>query len=66
MTLFKSKDDILTLLIHLGYLTYDSGTKQCFIPNQEVASSFVNSIEDATWKYPTRALNDSKDLLEAT
>lgn len=66
MTLFKLKDDSLTLLIHLGYLTYDSGTKQCFIPNQEVASSFVNLIEDAAWKYTTKALNDSKDLLEAT
>ncbi len=66
MTSFKSKDDILTLLIHLGYLTYDREIKQCFIPNKEVASSFVNSIEDASWEYTTKALNDSRNLLEAT
>ena len=27
MVTFASKDDVLTLLVHLGYLTYDSQTK---------------------------------------
>ena len=29
MTTFKTKDDILTLLIHLGYLAYDKEKSQC-------------------------------------
>ena len=32
----RSKDDVLTALIHLGCLTYDAETKQCLIPNMEV------------------------------
>lgn len=43
MTTFKSKDDILTLLIHLGYLGYYEG--KVYIPNQEVCSTFADTIE---------------------
>ncbi len=50
MTSFKSRDDILTLLIHLGYLTYDRDTASVWIPNEEVKGEFVNAIEDAGWK----------------
>ena len=35
MTSFRSADDVLTLLIHLGYLTYDFDTKTAWIPNNE-------------------------------
>ena len=37
MSNIKSKDDVLTLLVHLGYLAYDSVRKEVYIPNQEVA-----------------------------
>ena len=33
---FKSRDDVLTLLIHLGYLAYDSEKKTVHIPNEEI------------------------------
>lgn len=49
MTSFKSGDDILTLLIHLGYLAYDFETKEVYIPNEEVRSEFRNAIEGAGW-----------------
>ncbi len=49
MTSFKSKDDILTLLVHLGYLSYDERTQRVFIPNEEVRSEYVNAIEDDGW-----------------
>lgn len=32
----KCKDDVLTVLIHLGYLAYNSATSKCYIPNFEV------------------------------
>lgn len=51
MTSFKSRDDILTLLIHLGYMTYDRDTASVWIPNEEVKGEFVNAIEDAGWKF---------------
>ena len=36
MTTFHSKDDIFTLLVHLGYLGYDNLKKEIYIPNNEV------------------------------
>lgn len=36
MTSFASRDDVLTLLIHLGYLGYDSQYQEAFIPNNEI------------------------------
>ena len=33
MTTFSTADDVLTLLIHLGYLGYDFSSKEVFIPN---------------------------------
>ena len=66
MTTFKSKDDVLTLLIHLGYLGYDQNTKSCYIPNSEVRSVFVDSIEDSSWQETTKALKNSEALLNAT
>lgn len=36
MTTLESADDVLTLLVHLGYLTYDFYNQRVTIPNQEV------------------------------
>ena len=44
MTTFATKDDILTLLVHLGYLTYDSIRETAAIPNKEVSQEYVNVI----------------------
>jgi len=66
MTTFESKDDIYTLLIHPGYLGYDSEEKKCYIPNKEVSDSFVVSISHSQWGNTTKALVNSRELLEAT
>lgn len=65
MTIFNTKDDVLTLLIHLGYLGYDRSNQTCYIPNKEVVDSFVNSIRNSNWNETTRALLNSRELLEA-
>lgn len=49
MTTFHSADDVLTLLVHLGYLGYDFSSKQVFIPNSEIASEFCNAVESTDW-----------------
>ena len=41
---FNTKDDVLTLLIHLGYLGYDSETEEAFIPNKEIMGEFENAM----------------------
>ena len=66
MTTFHTKDDVLTLLIHLGYLTYDRKTREAFIPNQEIAQEFQNAIEGPAWDGVIRSLEQSADLLECT
>lgn len=66
ITSFKNRDDVLTLLLHLGYLAYDMNTKETFIPNQEVADEFENAVESGDWKNIADALRRSEELLEAT
>jgi len=66
MTTFSSRDDILTMLIHLGYLGYDSEKMEVFIPNKEVLDVFRSSTKDREWTATFRALNNSRKLLDAT
>lgn len=44
MTSFQGKDDVLTLLIHLGYLSYHWPDKTVAIPNKEVSQEYINAI----------------------
>ncbi len=44
MQTFRTKDDVLTLLIHLGYLAYDFENREAFIPNKEIIEEFENAI----------------------
>ena len=49
MSTFTSKNDILTLLVHLGYLTYNADEKTVRIPNKEVKDEFATVIETSDW-----------------
>ena len=66
MTSFNSADDVLTLLVHLGYLTYDMTNSEVWIPNSEVQQEFINSIEDGGWEEVMDAINASSKLLDLT
>ena len=66
MHIVRSKNDVLTVLIHLGYLAYDEDKRKCFIPNKEVADEFQNAVEDTAWTRIAKVLTDSENLLEAT
>lgn len=65
MTTLKSKDDVLTLLVHLGYLTYNSEKSTVSIPNKEVRQEYVNAISTMDWSEVARAVESSRKLLEA-
>lgn len=64
---FKSKDDVLTLLIHLGYLTWQEEEKTARIPNEEVRIEFEKILEgtgvNAKW---IELIERSRKLLEDT
>ena len=62
----ETKDDVLTVLIHLGYLTYDRVNRVCRIPNREVAGEMVNAVRSNNWKPLTDALQQSERLLQDT
>ena len=60
------KDDILTVLIHLGYLAYDITKEECYIPNKEVAIEMTNAVEATDWKRLNDAIAASERLLADT
>ena len=64
---FKSKDDVLTLLIHLGYLTYDDTNGTAHIPNAEVREEFKNFLNDAEFSgHWLKLIRRSQKLLNDT
>ena len=65
MTSFQGKDDVLTLLIHLGYLSYHWPDKTVTIPNKEVSQEYINAISTMDWSEVTASVEDSRKLLEA-
>jgi len=66
MVTFADLDDVLTLLVHLGYLGYDIDEKEVFIPNKEICDEFVNAVEGAYWDEIVQTLKKSDELLKAT
>ncbi len=63
MTTFASADDVLTLLVHLGYLGYDARTGEAFVPNREVLGEFAVSTRDGGWSEMARPIRESEALL---
>lgn len=65
MTTFSSRDDVLTLLVHLGYLTYNGQHDTVMIPNKEVGKEYVNAIKSLGWDEVLQSLEASNELLQA-
>ena len=66
MHIVRSKNDALTVMIHLGYLSYNHDGKECYIPNKEVAEEFLNAVEDTSWTRLVDTISASQNLLAAT
>ena len=66
MTTFANADDVMTLLIHLGYLGYDFDTKEVFIPNREIMQEFVTATTAKnSWDEVMKSVKHSDELLKA-
>ena len=66
MTTFTSADDVMTLLVHLGYLGYDIDRGEVFIPNNEVRREYVTATKHGEeWNIISHTLRASDNLLEA-
>ena len=67
MDSFRSKDDVFTYLIHLGYLSYNRKDMTCKIPNEEVRKQWILSVKlSPDYKKLMAIVNASKKLLDAT
>lgn len=63
---FSSKDDVLTYLIHLGYLGYDQTTQSAFIPNKEIRQELTTATRKKKWDELLSFQAASERLLDAT
>ena len=62
----KSKDDVLTLLVHLGYLAFDSDSSTVHIPNEEVRREFVRAVKNGSHRELAKMVSTSDELIENT
>ena len=66
MVSFVNKDDVLTLLIHLGYLAYNQQTQMAYIPNEEIRREFLTAVTSNRWNELLTFQQESAELLDAT
>ena len=62
----SSKDDVLTALIHLGYLGYDCDGSTAYIPNYEVANAFHSAMKKSSWNDISKLYQACNDIINAT
>jgi len=65
MKTFTFKDDIFTMHVHLGYLAYDTDTKQVYIPNKEIQNVFKTVTNSPMWNTIAKKIEESRRLLKA-
>lgn len=63
---FRDRDDVLTLLIHLGYLAYNEETQKVRIPNEEIRLEFSKAIRQVKRDDTIRRVRESEQLIEDT
>ena len=66
MTSFSCRDDVLTYLIHLGYLAYDQTDRRAFVPNEEIRQELSKAVRRKKWSEMLTFSKNSEELLEAT
>ena len=66
MVNFQDKEDVLTCLIHLGYLSYDQRSRTAFIPNEEIRQELTAATKRKKWNEFMTFRQESEELLDAT
>ena len=65
-TSLKSEDDVLTLLTHYGYLSYDEERETARIPNEEIRLEYARSVHRVTHRYTIERVRRSVQLMKDT
>ena len=66
MVSFRNKNDVMTALIHLGYLAYKQEEQAAYIPNEEIRSEFLDAVEETQWNEFFDYQKLSRGILAAT
>ncbi len=65
-TSFANRDDIITYLIHLGYLGYDKELQSAFVPNEEIRQELIRATKRKKWNELIVFQKESEKLLDQT
>lgn len=63
---FANKDDVITYLIHLGYLGYDQKLQTAFVPNEEIRQELIRATKRKKWDELIVFQQESENLLNRT
>ena len=66
IVIMKTKDDVLTYLIHLGYLGYNQERRTAFVPNEEIRQELITAVESKSWNEMLIFQQTSEEILNAT
>ena len=66
LTTFRDKDDVLTLLVHLGYLSFDEDSETVRIPNEEIRREFSRAVREVKHTATLQRLQESEKLFQDT
>lgn len=62
----NSRDEVLTYMIHLGYLGYDQEKRTAFVPNEEIRQELAIAVDSKPWDELLKFKRESDELLNAT
>ena len=65
LTSLRSRDDVMVLLIHLGYLAYDGEAEKVYIPNEEIRQEFFLALKNSGHWEIAKLVKESDELLRA-
>lgn len=65
LTNLRSRDDVMVLLIHLGYLAYDGEAEKVYIPNEEIRQEFFLALKHSGHWEIAKLVKESDELLRA-
>ena len=61
-----NKDDVLTYLIHMGYLGYSGASRMAVVPNEEIRQELIRATRRKRWNEMLLFQQESELLLDAT
>ena len=62
----QNRDDVITYLIHLGYLGYNEDNDTAFVPNEEIRQELITAVKSSNWDELIAFQQESRNLLMET